>query len=427
LNITPAYFCVNHFKSGAQKSYRLEIGVFLNSDKQLCLAGVAQPSGLIYFLKKDKESANFKNLYESSLLRSFTMDAPFRPGGLPALIGSLPLSDHAEACQLILEYMPQIPLWIQLPVHKEEGMVAQFMSGLPGICSAGDRVYIDTDRDDFDNDILAFYEEYMAVTEGDTALSDSRFVLSKDSARGFFTFIENLKRLSSPPVAVKGQITGPFTFCTGIVDQNRKAIIYEEQIKDAAVKLLELKSRWQVQELSRFGCPVIIFFDEPGLAGFGSSEFISISRDGIVQSLEEVIAAVHAAGGLAGVHVCANTDWSLVLDSSADIVSFDAYSYFDRFILYSARIKAFLDAGKIIAWGMVPTLKADELEQATADSLIDQWKQKAAQIEKLGIDSGQLLSQSLITPSCGAGSLSIDLALKVLKLTREVSEHIRNQ
>jgi methionine synthase II (cobalamin-independent) len=350
---------------------------------------------------------------------------PFRPRGLPALIGSLPLADHDEACQLVLEYTPQIPLWIQLPVHKEEAMIAQFMAGLPGLCAAVDRVYIDTDQDDFDRDILKFYEDYIAVVEGNTGLSASRFVLREDTARGFFTFVESLKRLSTPPEAVKGQITGPFTFCTGISDQNRKAIIYEEQVKDAAVKLLALKARWQVQQLSHFGCPVIIFFDEPALAGFGSSEFISISRDAIVQSLEEVIAAVHAAGGLAGVHVCANTDWSLVLDSAADIVSFDAYSYFDRFILYSDGIKAFLNAGKIIAWGVVPTLKVDELENATTGQLVDQWKQKASQVEKLGIDSDQLLSQSLITPSCGAGSLSIALAIKALRLTREVSAQIR--
>ncbi len=355
------------------------------------------------------------------------MHKPFRPRGLPALIGSLPLADHAEACQLVLEYTPQIPLWIQLPVHKEEGMVAQFMAGMPGLCAAADRVYIDTDQDDFDQDILKFYEDYLAVVEGNTGLSASRFVLQEDSARGFFTFVESLKRLSAPPVAVKGQITGPFTFCTGLSDQNKKAIIYEEQVKDAAVKLLALKARWQVQQLSHLGCPVIIFFDEPALAGFGSSEFISISRDEIVQSFEEVIAAVHAAGGLAGVHVCANTDWSLVLDSAADIVSFDAYSYFDRFILYSDGIKAFLNAGKIIAWGMVPTLNVDELENATTAHLVDQWKQKAAQVEKLGIDPDQLLSQSLITPSCGAGSLSIDLAIKVLRLTREVSEQIRQR
>ncbi|MGD8962539.1 MAG: hypothetical protein PVH43_08495 [Desulfobacterales bacterium] len=355
------------------------------------------------------------------------MKSTFKAQGLPALIGSLPLRDHAEACQLVLEYTPQIPLWIQLPAYREEGMVPQFMPGLPGICSTAERVYIDTAREDFENDILKFYEDYMAVADGDSDLSASRFSLNEETARGFFVFIEHLKRLDSPPAALKGQITGPFTFCTGISDQNKKAIIYDEQVKDAAVKLLALKSRWQVQQLKQFDCPVLIFLDEPALAGFGSSEFISISRDEISRSLEEVIAGVHAEGGLAGVHVCANTDWTLVLDSAADIVSFDAYAYFDRFILYADQIKTFLDAGKMIAWGMVPTLKPDELDKATTASLVDQWQQKAQQVEKLGIDTDQLIAQSLITPSCGAGSLSVEQAVKVLKLTREVSEQIRQK
>ncbi len=355
------------------------------------------------------------------------MNGPFQPRGLPSLIGSLPLTDHAEACQLVLEYMPQIPLWIQLPANKEESMVPQFMPGLPGICVTADRVYVDTDLDGFESELLKFYEDYMAVVDGEADLSVSRFSLGEDTTKGFFVFAERLKGLDPAPVAVKGQVTGPFTFCTGISDQNKKAIIYEEQVKDAAVKLLALKARWQVQQLKQFDCPVLIFLDEPGLAGFGSSEFISISLDEIAQSLAEVIAGVHAEGGLAGVHVCANTDWSLVLDSAADIVSFDAYAYFDRFILYADQIKAFLDAGKIIAWGMVPTLNPDELEKATTESLVQQWKEKAAQVTQLGIDPDQLIAQSLITPSCGAGSLTVDQAVKVLQLTREVSEQIRRK
>ena len=351
----------------------------------------------------------------------------FQPHGLPVLIGSLPFAEHEQALNLVLNYTPEIPLWIQLPVHREEGMVAQFMPGMPGLCATADRRFIDTAQADFDRDLIHFYEEYLAVMEGNTDLSDSRFLLDEETARGFFLFIESLKRLPAPPVAVKGQVTGPFTFCTGILDQNKKAIIYDEQIKDAAVKLLALKSRWQVRQLSQFGCPVIIFFDEPALAGFGSSEFISISQDTIIRSLEEVMEAVHAEGGLAGVHVCANTDWSLILDSTADIVSFDAYSYFERFILYKDSIKEFLNAGKIIAWGIVPTLEVDKLENESTESLIKQWKEKAAELEKLGIDSNQLISQSLITPSCGAGSLSAQLAVKALRLTREVSQQIRSK
>jgi hypothetical protein len=79
----------------------------------------------------------------------------------------------------------------------------------------------------------------------------------------------------------------------------------------------------------------------------------------------------------------------------------------------------------MFAWGMVPTLNPDELEKATTPSLVKKWHQKAAQVEKLGIDLDQLIAQSLITPSCGAGSLSVEQAVKVLKLTREVSEQIR--
>jgi hypothetical protein len=39
----------------------------------------------------------------------------------------------------------------------------------------------------------------------------------------------------------------------------------------------------------------------------------------------------------------------------------------------------------------------------------------------------QIRRQTLITPSCGTGSISFAHADKVMKLTREVSEKIRNE
>jgi methionine synthase II (cobalamin-independent) len=349
----------------------------------------------------------------------------FQADGLATLIGSLPLADHNDAMDLIMEYMPEIPIWAQLPANKEEGMMVQFTPGLPGLCRENDSLFVHAGNEAFESELLQFYEDYMAVSEGSIELDSSRFVLKEDSAQGFFTFLERLGTRDFAPVAVKGQITGPFTFCTGIADQDKRAIFYEPQIRDAAVKLLALKARWQVERLSQFQKPVIIFFDEPGLAGFGSSEFTSISREEVGQCFEEVFEPVHRVGGLTGVHVCANTDWSLVLDSSADIVSFDAYAYFDRFILYRDQIKAFLESGKFLAWGIVPTLNAEDLEKETTASLVRQFEDKVKQIETLGIDSHSLINQSLITPTCGTGTLSIDLAKKVLKITREISGEIR--
>ena len=349
----------------------------------------------------------------------------FQANGLPVLIGSLPMDDHTEAAKLVFRYTPEIPLWVQLPVYKEEGMIAQFLPGLPCLIIEKERAYVDSSTVGFGEDLLRFYEDYISVIEGGADLSRTRFVMTEDTAGGFFEFTKQLKSVSIPPVAVKGQITGPVTFCIGMNDQDGKAIFYDEQIKDAAVKLLALKARWQVKELSKFGVPVIIFFDEPALAGFGSSAFISISSNEVEKCFEEVIEAVHSEGGIAGIHVCANADWSLVLGSSADIVSFDAYSFFDRFILYADHIKKFLGSGRILAWGIVPTSKVEDIEKETVDSLVIKWEDEVRDLEALGFTRSVILSQSLITPSCGTGSLSLENATKVLRLTREVSDRLR--
>jgi methionine synthase II (cobalamin-independent) len=351
----------------------------------------------------------------------------FQANCLATLIGSLPLTDHGKASDLIMEYTPEIPFWAQLPVHKQEGMMVQFTAGLPGFYRDNGSGFVNTDSESYDNDLLEFFEEYMAVIEENLELDSSRFALKEDDARGFFVFLDRLQTLAVPPIAIKGQITGPFTLGTGIVDQNKRPIFYDSQLRDTVVKHLAMKARWQVRRLSLLQRPVMIFFDEPALAGFGSSEFTSISNEDIRQCLEEVCEAVHLEGGFAGVHICANTDWSLVLDTSVDIVSFDAYAYFDRFILYPDQIKKFLEAGKMLAWGIVPTLNVEQLERETTPSLLKQLDEQFRQIESLGIDINKLIGQSLITPSCGTGSLSIDLAQKVLILTREISRVIRSR
>jgi methionine synthase II (cobalamin-independent) len=350
----------------------------------------------------------------------------FQPGCLPMLIGSVPLDDHAAASLLMMEYTPAIPLWLQLPVFPQEGMVPQFLPGMPGAVNRDGKSFIDAASTEFDAELLAFFEDYMAVSDDPGQLTGSRFALTDETGRGIKALLDTLGRLDAPPVAVKGQVTGPITFCTGVKDQDGRAIFYNDTLRDAAVKHLALNARWQIRTFSGPGCPVIVFIDEPALAGFGSSELISISREDILTCLTEVVDAVHADGGLAGIHVCANTDWSLVLDSGADIVNFDAYAYFDRFILYSSQIRDFMNAGGILAWGIVPTLKPEEIERETVDSLYTTLTGYFDQVINLGIAPETLRAQSFVTPSCGLGSLTPELARQVLALTRDLAARIRH-
>lgn len=354
------------------------------------------------------------------------MATTFEADALPVLIGSLPVSVHEEANRLVMRYTPDIPLWSQLPAYKkEEGMMFQFLPGMPGLTVEEDNFFIDVSQPDFQDDLLKFYEEYMAVSEGRMLFSDSRFVLTPDTAEGFFVFMEKIGQLADLPIALKGQITGPITLTTGIKDRQKCAIFYNEQLRDAAVKLIAMKAAWQIRRMSAAKCPAIVFFDEPALAGFGSSEFISISSADVAACFKEVTDAVHHQGGLSGIHVCANADWSLLMDSAIDILSFDAYCFFDKLMLYPDHLKRFIESGRIVAWGIVPTLSLADIEKESTDSLMLRWEQIANAISGLGIDKSTLIRQSLITPSCGTGSLPLTHAVKVLEMTKELSERIR--
>ena len=190
-----------------------------------------------------------------------------------------------------------------------------------------------------------------------------------------------------------------------------------------------MKAAWQVRFYKKNfpDLPVLLFIDEPALAGLGSSAFISVSLADLAQDLAELIIAVQDAGGLAGVHVCANTDWSLLLASAIDILSFDAYNFFDRFATCRQEIHGFLDRGGIIAWGLVPTGDEKNIRQETADSLVALWEKQAAMLQGPDWDLPALLQQTLITPSCGTGSLPAELARRVLSLTSEVAAALRKK
>ncbi|MBU0481627.1 MAG: hypothetical protein KKG47_11035 [Proteobacteria bacterium] len=347
----------------------------------------------------------------------------FRPRGRATLIGSLPVADHQQGLDLINHYTPDIPLWPQLPSNRKEGMLVQFMEGMVGLVE-GERTYFDTGGN-FEEELLPFFEELIAVGENPALLMDSRFAVSRERAAGLYLLKEKVD--PGKAVALKGQITGPFTQLTGLQDQDKKLGYYNPSLREMIVQGLALKAAWQIRFLKDPGLPVIVFIDEPALAGLGSSAFISISRDDIGQDIGQVTAAIHDAGGLAGVHVCANTDWTLLLRSDLDVISFDAHGFFDRFITCREDIYTYLDRGGIIAWGIVPTGSSELVASETTDSLVAKWESQAAEMASEKWDAPAILSQTLITPSCGTGSLDPASAEKVLRMTSEVSETLRRR
>jgi methionine synthase II (cobalamin-independent) len=343
-------------------------------------------------------------------------------------IGSLPLTDAQEATDLVFNYTPLLPSWVQLPKHPGEGMLEQYNEGLPGIQDAGGRIHIDTDDPGFEQALLHFYEQYLGAVEGHAHESLERFAISRNRARGLFSFIERLSTRKPEALdTVKGQITGPFTLATGLKDREGKSAYYNPQLRDVIVKLLSLKAKWQIKKLQRCNVSVLMFMDEPSLVGFGSSAYLGVQEEDIKKDLNEIAGIIHAEQAWAGVHCCENTDWSLLLKSDIDVLNFDAYGFFDRLFLYKDDLVNFVNRGGTLAWGIVPTHAEEIIHSVSAVSLMQLWQQHVEKLIAAGLSLEKIARQSLVTPSCGTGSLSKAAALRVLELLSHVSQALRKE
>jgi methionine synthase II (cobalamin-independent) len=332
---------------------------------------------------------------------------------LPTMIGSMPHTDPSKACSLVTRYLKDIPAWPQLPNRSFlENMYAQYSQGFPGVVIKENRIYIDRSQD-LSKPLEELYTAYLA-NEVD------KYAISPDYAAGLHSFL-SLTNLS--PLAVKGQVAGPVTWGLTVTDENQRAILYDDTLADAVPKFLRLKASWQEKQLSQISKNTIIFFDEPYMASFGSA-FVPISREKVISLLEEVFAGV---SGLKGVHCCGNTDWSVLLGTSTDILSFDTYNYAHSLSLYPAEVKKFLDRKGTIAWGIVP-VEAEALAGETVASLRDRLEEAMAPFTRNGVPFKQLIQQGLLTPSCGLDRLPTEeAATRALELLAELSATIRKR
>lgn len=342
----------------------------------------------------------------------------WQPQATATLVGSMPHKDRDKAIALILDAVPEVPVWPQLSPLPWEQMMTQYLEGLPGIREETGLLVCHTDAPGFEQELYDFYEAYLEVEEGGGDLDASRFCLGPETGRTFRRFLDTLQQAPSSFLALKGQIVGPFTLLTTLKDHQDRALLYNEELQDVVVKHLALKAKWQIRRFQAFDRPVILFLDEPALAGFGSSAFLAVSEELVQRLLREVIAAVHETGALVGIHVCANTDWNLVFRSGVDIINFDAYNYFDKFLLYEKALRDFLEQDHIVAWGMVPTNDPQLIASETAETLAHIWLEQIKALVKPPFTLSRILAQSLFTPSCGCGSLSEESAERVLQLTK---------
>ena len=335
-------------------------------------------------------------------------------------VGSVPypslhgLADH-------LYNLLDVPAWPQLPQRSfRENMYVQYSPTLPAIRedAVQEKVYFDTDMD-LAESLEAFYTPVLADDV-------DRFALRPQYAGGFFAMLDTLGNTKGE--WAKGQVTGPISFGLTVTDQDLRASLYNEMLADVIIKNMAINARWQVRQLKSVRQNVVLFLDEPYMAAFGSA-FISLSREQVISYLDEIFDAIHAEGGISGVHCCANTDWSVLLGAQVDILNLDAYGFIENLALYPAELRGYLDRGGSLCWGIVPNneLVFNETPNSLADRLRNGIKlicEKAAP-RGITIRPDEFANRSLIAPACGLGYASIVVADRVFEMLAETGDILK--
>lgn len=343
-----------------------------------------------------------------------------KPNCLPLAIGSFPQKNAADAVSFILRNFKDIPLWPQLPqISFKEQMYLQYSKGLPGLVidSTKKSFYVSYDEN--------IYEKIAEFFEGLLSNPLDFYAVTEDFSAGFNEFMKQKEKIKNlKPKAVKGHISGPVSLALGLLDQDKKPLIYHEEYMDVINQLIIKKSQWQIEKLKQINDNVIYFLDEPYLSSIGSG-MLSLDKGQIKNHIASVAEKIKEFGALTGLHCCGDTDWSFIMDLGIDIISFDAYNSGESLLQHTDALREFIMRGGIFAWGIVPSNK--EFETITVEGLIQKmYKYFTILIEK-GFNIKDVLRNSFITPSCGMGSADEALAGRVVAATLEISARLKKE
>lgn len=348
-------------------------------------------------------------------------------------VGSLPHKAAKEAIELIFDTFKEIPFWPQLAgVDRREDMTVQYLQGIPGIVydEKNCKYCYDAQSEDFFEALEEFFMDYEAIIVEKDFTNLDKYAITAPYSSAIPLFLEKLEQGGYD--FAKCHIIGPFTWGTSLCDEEGVCAFYDETYREVLIKGLALKAVWQIQQIKK-ACPSalpIMFMDEPVMSQYGTSAFITVKKEEVVESLKEISDIIKDFGGLCAVHCCGKSDWSVLIEAGVNIINFDAFAYSKSLGIYAKDMENFLKNGGYIAWGIVPTLDKDALEKTNAEELEKKFETAVDDLaakSKGKIQRDLIIKQSFFTPSCGAGGLSTDLAHKAMTLVNGLSQMLKKK
>jgi hypothetical protein len=188
---------------------------------------------------------------------------------------------------------------------------------------------------------------------------------------------------------------GPVSLGFKIVDELRKPIIYNDNIRPVLFDFIQRKVNVQYRQLKEKNQNAFVWLDEPGLGWV----FSGMSGYTDMHTKEDYRDFLEQMEGPKAMHLCAEVNLPYLLELGIEILSFDAYQMRDMPREYTGAVSEFLKGGGVICWGIVPTesgRQRQETPETLARMLMSYWQKVA---EETGLAAEEIARQSLVAPA----------------------------
>jgi methionine synthase II (cobalamin-independent) len=328
------------------------------------------------------------------------------PAGSATGAGSMPGTDPAEACAVIMGELPDFPYLPELPARGPGadmiGRTAALLIDLPVETTAGGW-------------------KFAARPGRDQRRADSFLAFDLDAAQ------QAAEEYAGP---YKIQVCGPLTLAARIESPRslNPALADPGAVADLVASLAEGLARHVAAVRARIpGATVVLQVDEPALPWVLAGRVPTASGLNTVRALDETGAAdalrpvLSATTALAVVHCCAeNPPFLLMKEAGAGAVSFDLA------LLQRADLDAVAEIAEAGLGLLIGALPADAAAIAgSADRPPRSPRETAAAVvglwRRMTLDSRLLAAQVVLTPACGLAGLPPPAARLALEHCREAA------
>lgn len=335
-------------------------------------------------------------------------------------VGSLPYPTDKAATKMMVKLFENVPFLASLPeASADENLLRRTLMNTPGVSIQDGKVVFDDDTPELKQSLISLNVAFNKPTEENL----EKFGFETYFLPRYYQIIERIK-----PAETVINFLGPFTLCQKLKNTEGAQFLTDKYYRKIVVQAICVKALWiidKIRKLSPETRPLIIL-EEPLLYKVGDikRENEDITSDVIINMFSKAISKIHEYEAQVGIQCFEKCDWTIPMDSGADLISFDAYNNPNNLNIMPDKINEYFARGGRINWAIVPVMNEATVKSLSVEQVYDRFIKTIEGFIDSGTSERLAYNRSTVSIQGDIGTLPIFFAEKALIIANQLSKKI---